>query len=104
MPGVQNSRPPRLDVPARKATSSGAHAEEIAMARRAARLRREDIRRRDDAVRSAEASTANANQRIDELTAELAKEQRARELAERDAAAANDHVRDLRIESCQAAR
>ena len=88
-----------LDVAARKATSSGAHAEEIAMTRRAARLRREEIRRRDEAVRSAEESAATANQRIEELRAELAREQRARELAERDAAGANDHVRDLRVEN-----
>jgi len=87
-----------VDVLARKAISSGAHAEEMALARRAARLRREEIRRRDDALRSAEQSTATANQRIEELTADLAREQRARELAERDAAAANDHLRDLRIE------
>jgi outer membrane protein OmpA-like peptidoglycan-associated protein len=88
-----------LDVAARKATSSGVHAEEIAAARKAARLRREDIRRRDEAVRSAERTAANANERINELTAELAKEQRARELAERDAAAANDQMRELRIQN-----
>jgi outer membrane protein OmpA-like peptidoglycan-associated protein len=88
-----------LDVAARKATSAGVHAEEIAAGRRAARLRREEIRRRDEALRSAEASTANANQRIDELENALAKEQHARELAERDAAAANDRVRDLRVEN-----
>jgi len=93
--------PAELDVLARKATAAGAHAEEIAMARRAARLRREDIRRRDDAVRSAEESAASANQRIEELRGELAKETRARELAERDAAAANDQARDLRIENAR---
>jgi outer membrane protein OmpA-like peptidoglycan-associated protein len=87
-----------VDVLARKATSSGAHAEEMALSRRAARVRREEIRRRDDALRSAEQSAATANQRIEQLRAELEKEQRTRELAERDAAAANDHVRDLRIE------
>ena len=86
------------DVLARKATSSGAHAEEMALARRSARLRREEVRRRDDALRSAEQSTAAANQRIEELRTELATEQRTRQLAERDAAAANDQARDLRIE------
>jgi outer membrane protein OmpA-like peptidoglycan-associated protein len=87
-----------VDVLARKAISSGAHAEEMAMARKAARLRREDTRRRDDALRSAEQSAATANQQIEQLRGELAREQRARELAERDTAAANDHLRDLRIE------
>lgn len=87
-----------IDVLARKATSSGAHAEEMALARRSARLRREEVRRRDDALRSAEQSTASANQRIEELRTELATEQRTRQLAERDAAAANDQARDLRVE------
>src|SRR6266511_4266908 len=38
-----------IDVLARKATSSGARAEEMAIARHAARVRREDIQRRDEA-------------------------------------------------------
>jgi outer membrane protein OmpA-like peptidoglycan-associated protein len=87
-----------IDVLARKATSSGVHAEEMAGARHSARQRREEIRRRDDALRTAEQSTATANQRIEDLRSELAKEQRARELAERDAAASSDQARDLRIE------
>jgi len=87
-----------IDVLARKATSSGAHAEEMALARRGARLRREEIRRRDEALRSAEQSTASANQRIQELESDLAKESRARELAEREASVASDHLRDLRVE------
>lgn len=87
-----------IDRLARTATSSGAHAEEMAAARRAARLRREEIRRRDEAIRTAEKSTDAANQRIQELTADLAKETRARELAERDASVASDHLRDLRVE------
>ena len=87
-----------VDVLARKATSSGVHAEEMSAARKAARLRREDIRRRDEALRSAEQSTASANQRIEELRADLAREQRARELAERDAATASDQLRELRLE------
>lgn len=87
-----------VDVLARKATSSGAHAEEMAAARKAARMRREEIRRRDDALRTAEKSTDAANQRIQELTADLAKETRARELAERESSVASDQLRDLRVE------
>jgi outer membrane protein OmpA-like peptidoglycan-associated protein len=87
-----------VDVLARKATSSGQHAEEMALARHAARLRREEIRRRDDALRSAEQSTASANQRIQELESDLTKETRARELAERDATVASDQLRELRVE------
>jgi outer membrane protein OmpA-like peptidoglycan-associated protein len=87
-----------VDVLARKATSSGARAEETAVVRHAARVRREEIQRRDAAVRTAE-KTAEASQReVDQLRAALDKEQRARELAERDAATANDQVREQRVE------
>ena len=90
-----------VDMEARRATSSGAHAEEVAMARRAARLNREQIRRRDEAVRSAE-QTAEASQReVAQLRAELEKEQRARELAERDLGTANDQLREKRVEIAQ---
>lgn len=87
-----------VDIEARKATSSGAHAEEVAMARRAARVRREEIRRRDDAVRTAEKSAEASQREVAQLSAELAKEQRARELAERDAGTANDQLREKRVE------
>jgi len=87
-----------IDVLARKATSSGARAEEVAGVRRAARVSREEIRRRDDAVRSAE-KTAEASQReVDGLRSALEKEQRAREMAERDAGNANDQLREKRVE------
>lgn len=87
-----------VDVLARKATSSGARAEEMALTRRAARLRREDIQRRDEALRSAEKTAESAQQEIEQLRAALDREQRARELAERDAATANEQLRETRIE------
>lgn len=87
-----------VDVLARKATSSGARAEEVAMVRRAARLRREEIQRRDDAVRAAEKTSEGLQQEIAQLRSALDKEQRARELAERDAGTANDHLREQRVE------
>ncbi len=86
------------DVIARRATSAGARAEEVAEGRKAARLRREDIARRDAAVREAENNAATATQQIEELRAELQREQRARELAERDAANATRQLSDLRTE------
>ena len=90
-----------VDLEARRATSSGAHAEEVAIARRAARRSREEIRRRDEAVRSAE-QTAEASQReVSQLRAALEKEQRARELAERDLGTANDQLREKRVEIAQ---
>ena len=90
-----------VDLEARKATSAGQHAEEVATARKAARMNREEIRRRDEAVRSAE-QTAEASQReVAQLRAALEKEQRARELAERDSGTANDQLREKRVENAQ---
>ena len=90
-----------IDMEARRATSSGAHAEEVAMARKAARMRREEIRRRDEAVRSAEQSAEASEREVAQLRAALEKEQRARELAERDAGTANDQLREKRVEIAQ---
>ena len=87
-----------VDLLARKATSSAARAEEMAVTRRAARLRREDIQRRDDALRSAERTAENAQQEITQLRAALDREQRARELAERDAATSSEQLREQRME------
>ncbi len=87
-----------VDILARKATSSGARAEELALARKAARLRREDTQRRDEALRTAEKSADSAQREIRQLRADLDREQRARELAERDAATANEQLREQRSE------
>jgi len=87
-----------VDLKARQATRSGAHAEEIAGTRKAARLRREEIRRRDEAVRTAERTADALQQQVAQLQTALEKEQRARELAERDAASANDQLREKRVE------
>jgi outer membrane protein OmpA-like peptidoglycan-associated protein len=90
-----------VDVLGRKATSSGARAEEVSIARHAARVNREEIRRRDEAVRTAE-NTAEALQRqVDNLTAALEKEHRAREMAERDLGNTNDQLREKRVEVAQ---
>ncbi len=87
-----------VDSSARRATSLGAKAEETAEVRKAARLRRDEISKRDAAVRNAEDTAANAGKEIEDLRAELTKEQRARELAERDAANGQEQVRNLREE------
>ncbi len=87
-----------IDILARQAISSGAKAEDMAIARRVARERREEIERRDLAVRNAEEATANANQEIDRLKSELDNERHARELAERDALSATEQLRDARTE------
>ena len=87
-----------VDMEARRATSSGVHAEEVAATRKAARLRREEIRRRDDAVRAAEQTADALERQVAQLRSALEKEQRARELAERDAGTANDQLREKRVE------
>src|SRR5438046_5919000 len=87
-----------VDILARTAISSGAKAEDMALARRASRERREELERRDLAVRSAEQSTASANQEISRLKAELDNERHARDLAERDGLNANEKLRDARTE------
>lgn len=87
-----------VDVLARKATSSGARAEEMALSRRAARLRREDIQRRDDALRAAEKTADSYQREIEQLRVDLDREQRARESAERDAETANQQLREQRSE------
>jgi outer membrane protein OmpA-like peptidoglycan-associated protein len=90
-----------VDLIARKATSAGAHAEEVAGVRRTARMNREEIRRRDEAVRSAEREADASQQEVAKLRAALEKEQRARELAERDLGVANDQLREKRVEIAQ---
>jgi outer membrane protein OmpA-like peptidoglycan-associated protein len=90
-----------VDMKARRATSSAAKAEEVAGVRRAARMSREEIRRRDDAVRSAEKTADEAQRENDQLRAALQKEQHARENAEREAGNANDQLREKRVEVAQ---
>jgi outer membrane protein OmpA-like peptidoglycan-associated protein len=87
-----------VDLLARKATSSGAKAEDMALVRRASRLRREDIQRRDEALRAAENTADSAQKEIAQLRADLDREQRARESAERDAETANQQLREQRSE------
>jgi len=90
-----------VDLEARKATSAGQHAEEVAAARKAARINREEIRRRDEAVRTAEETAEESQREVAKLRAALDKETRARELAERDAGTANDQLREKRVEIAQ---
>ena len=88
----------QVDILARQAISSGAKAEDMAVARRVSRQRREELERRDLALRNAEESTASANQEIARLKGELENERHARDLAERDALNANEKLRDARTE------
>ena len=96
-----NSPVAEIDIEARKATSAGQHAEEVAYTRRAARLSREEIRKRDEAVRSAEKSAESSQREVAQLRDALDKERRARELAERDLGTTNDQLREKRVEIAQ---
>lgn len=87
-----------IDILARQAISSGAKAEDMALVRRASRERREEIERRDRAVRDAEKDAASANQEISRLNAELNTERHARDLAERDALSATEKLGEARSE------
>ena len=87
-----------VDALARRAIDLGVKAEEVAEVRKAARLRREEIARRDRAVQEAERSADSASQEIAELKTALERETHARELSERDLGNANQQVRDLRSE------
>src|SRR3989440_8036939 len=87
-----------IDILARQAISSGAKAEDMALVRRTARERREELERRDAAERSAERTADSANQEISRLQGELNTERHARELAERDAVNATEQLRDARTE------
>jgi outer membrane protein OmpA-like peptidoglycan-associated protein len=87
-----------IDAAARRAISLGVRAEEVAEGGKAARQRREEIARRDEAVRDAEENASTATKQIADLRTALEREQRARELAERDAVNATQQARDLRTE------
>ncbi len=87
-----------VDALARRAIDLGVKAEEIAQERKAARLRREEIVRRDRAIQVAERSADSAAQEITELKSALERETHARELSERDLANSTQQVRDLRSE------
>jgi outer membrane protein OmpA-like peptidoglycan-associated protein len=93
-----NSKEAEVDQLARNATSLAARAEEVAEARKGARARREEIALRDKAVRDAERTNDEASEEITTLKNTLTREQRERELVERDLANATQQLRDARSE------
>jgi outer membrane protein OmpA-like peptidoglycan-associated protein len=90
-----------IDRKARAATAAGSRAEEVAVVRKAARMNRDEIRRRDEAVRAAERNADALQEEVNQLRAALEKEQRARELVERDLGTTNDQLREKRVEIAQ---
>lgn len=87
-----------VDIAARKAISSAVKAESTAAARKEAREQRNEKMRQDAELRQAENKFSKAQDEIDSLKQELARETRARELAERDAQNFSNQVNQLNAE------
>lgn len=88
----------QVDITARQAISGAVKAENTAISRKIAREQRNEKTRQDAEMRQAEEKYADALQQIEDLKAELAREIRNRELAERDALNYSNQVKDLRAE------
>jgi outer membrane protein OmpA-like peptidoglycan-associated protein len=88
-----------VDIAARKAIAAAVRAESLAFERRQARERRNEQTRRDAEIRQAENRFSDAQQQIDELRAELQREIRNRELAERDSMTLSGQLKELRDEN-----
>jgi outer membrane protein OmpA-like peptidoglycan-associated protein len=96
-----NQSEAEVDVAARRAISLGVKAEETAELRAAARKRREEKAASDRAISDAEETAAEAGRTIQQLRDSLRREESAREMAERDAANANQQLRELRNENAR---
>jgi len=88
-----------IDIAARRAISAAVRAEQLAGERGAAREKRNEKIRTDNDTRTAENKYVNAQQQIDDLKAELARENRNRELAERDVMNLTNQNKDLKDEN-----
>jgi len=88
-----------VDITARQSISIAVQAEETAAVRKAAREKRNEQIRNDEAIRKAEDKVTDSQSRIDDLKTQLADETRNRELAERDVLNYSDQVKQLRKEN-----
>jgi len=88
-----------VDIAARKSISSAVKAEATAQVRKEAREKRNERSRADAEARQAEEKFVGAQNQIDELKQELARETRSRELAERDALNYLQQLKELRAEN-----
>jgi outer membrane protein OmpA-like peptidoglycan-associated protein len=87
-----------VDIAARQAVSAAVKAENTAAARREAREKRNEKTRQDAEVRESEGKVLDIQNEMTELRAELARETRNRELAERDAQNYASQLKELRGE------
>jgi outer membrane protein OmpA-like peptidoglycan-associated protein len=94
------SRPEEsIDITARQAISAAVKAEQTAMARKEARDKRNEKIKQDEETRLSEEKFSDAQNQINDLKAELAREIRSRELAERDKTNYVDQIKELREEN-----
>ena len=93
------SRPEEtIDITARQAISSAVKAEQTAAVRKEAREKRNEKTKQDAEIRQSEEKYTDALNQVADLKAELARETRNRELAERDSANYANQVKELREE------
>ena len=90
-----------VDIAARKAVSAAVKAEDMALARKEAREKRNEQTRQDAEIRQSEQKYIDAQNQTNELKNELASETRSRELAERDAQNYLDQIKQIRDENAQ---
>lgn len=90
-----------IDIAARRSISASVRAENLAIERKEAREKRNEQIRTDAEIRNAESKYADAQDQINELKNELARETRNRELAERDAMNYTTQNRELRDENAK---
>jgi outer membrane protein OmpA-like peptidoglycan-associated protein len=88
-----------VDLTARQAVSAAVKAEDTALTRKEAREKRNEKSRNDAELRQAEDKYLRAQDEITDLKAELAREQRQRELSERDSSNYNEQIKTLREEN-----
>jgi outer membrane protein OmpA-like peptidoglycan-associated protein len=88
-----------VDIEARKAISAAVQAESVANVRKEAREKRNDKLRQDAELRQAEDKFVDVQNEMTELKTELARETRARELAERDSLNFSAQIKDLQAEA-----
>ncbi len=91
------AKDPEVDLQARQAIAAGVKAEETAILRKDARLKREEKLRRDAELRKAEEKTEDIQQELVDARAELQREQQSRQLVEKDVENLSNQITDLRL-------
>jgi len=91
----------QIDIVARQAVSAGVKAEDTALIRKEAREKRNEKIQQDAELQKSEDRIADAQRQIEELKTELAREQRNRELSERDSSNYTEQVKQLRDENAR---